>query len=156
MDPAPNRGLDTHTAHLPASRAQWPWPKERGATEGADICGCNVASSWQRPPQQTTKNCIAIFTRNLFCGNIAKVFERGTDSHVGDIWPNCSLIYVHTEPCGCAAGSIWWLCRGASQMGNVNTASCFYLVALCVDFWLFHILFNSRIHRKHTWELGAL
>lgn len=116
-------------------------------------CGCNVASSWQRPPQQTTKNCIAIFTRNLFCGNIVKVFERRTGCQAARLPRWRHLAKLHTNMCVCADVSGCCVCVG--QMANVNWPQMLYIFiclryALISDCFTFYLMpQNGGVPCKH-------
>lgn len=133
-----------------------------------------MASIWQRPPQQTTKNCIAIFTRNLFCGNIVKVFganrqqsdswtaartdgqtdrSAGTGCHVGDIWPNCALMCV----CAC----VCHVCM-LEQIANGKWPQMFYIFlfaacALISDCYItFHLMLSCSKDVKKSLSVCRL
>lgn len=135
-----------------------------------------MASIWQRPPQQTTKNCIAIFTRNLFCGNIVKVFganrqqsdsrtaartdrSAGTGCHVGDIWPNCALM------CVCARVCVRHVCVRVcvlEQIANGKWPQMFYIFlfaacALISDCYItFHLMLSCSKDIKKSLSVCRL
>lgn len=131
---------NTHT-HTKWWRREWVWAAGR----------TYVDAMWrpvgQRPPQQTTKNCIAIFTRNLFCGNIVKVFR--TEDRLPR-WRH--LAKLHTNVCACIRVCVCvrlWACVCGcdcclGQMANGNWLQMLYificlryaLISDCLTFYL--------------------
>jgi len=94
----------------------------------------------QRPPQQTTKNCIAIFTRNLFCGNIVKVLR--TEDRLPR-WRH--LAKLHTNMCVCGCDYYMRVCVCLGQMANGNWPQMLYIFiclryALISDCFTFYLM----------------
>lgn len=120
-----------------------------------------MASIWQRPPQQTTKNCIGIFTRNLFCGNIVKVFganrqqcdsrtaawtggRTGVLRHRLPRWRH--LAKLRTNVCECVRVCV--CTRANCQRQMATNVLYIFICCMCVDFWLlYNISFNAQLLR---------